>query len=259
MVQVAVVVGAACGMAIAEASVQAPRPARGAQAPAAPQAPSEEKFLLHSKVFADGARIPDRFTVEGEDVSPPLKWSGAPAGTKSFAIICEDIDLRGGRPFAHWVIYGIAGDVTELPEALPRERELEKPIVAKQGTNSWRKDNTGYRGPATPPGEAPHRYRFTIYALKEVPDVRAGLNAEGLRHRIKELILAEATTVGTYSRARKPGETPPGVQEKELPTAPPQAPGAPPATPPSDPNAKPSKPETPPARQPRLPPPRGGG
>jgi len=246
-VLVAVIVGAAFGVDGADATAQAPPSGRGAPTPGAPQAPTEEKFVLQSKVFGDGARIPDRFTVDGEDLSPPLKWSGAPAGTKNFAIICEDIDLRGGRPFSHWVIYGIAGDVTELPEGLPRERELEKPIVAKQGTNSWRKDNTGYRGPATPPGDAPHRYRFTIYALKDVPDVRPGLNAEALRKRIEDLIIAEASTVGTFSRARKPGETPPGVQEKELPTAPP------PATPPSDPK---SKPEAPPSRAPR--PPRGG-
>jgi len=216
---------------------------RRAAPPGAPQAPpptpdSGATFTLISKAFGDGTRMPDRFTVEGEDLSPPLSWSSAPAGTRSFAIVCEDLDIKP-RPWVHWVVYGIPAEVGELPEGIKRERELAEPIVAKQGSNSWSKDNIGYRGPATPRGDQPHRYRFTIYALKAIPETRPGLNAEALRNRMKDLILAEATLTGTFSRARRPGETPPGVQAPELPRPPqaPKAPAPPGSAPPSPPGS----------------------
>ncbi|MBM4113113.1 MAG: YbhB/YbcL family Raf kinase inhibitor-like protein [Phycisphaerae bacterium] len=235
---------------------QAPETPPGTGAPPAPGqplAPGEPPpaigaFSLRSSAFANAERIPDRFTVEGEDLSPPLEWSSPPEGTRSFAIVCEDLDTP--RPFVHWVIYGIPSSVTKLPEGLPRERELSDPITARQGASSFNKDNTGYRGPATPRGDMPHRYRFTIYALKENPELKGGLTAPTLRQRTKDIVLGEASMLGTYSRARKPGQTPPGVQEKETlrpppgrpaPADEPGAPTAPPApTPPrNDPNAKP--------------------
>jgi|GEM_PF-1392889 len=229
---------AAFGIGVTSAFAQDPIPGRGAPPGAAqPAARDSGGFTLRSKAFADSTRIPDRNTIEGEDLSPPLAWSSAPEKTKSFAIICEDIDLRG-RPFVHWVIYGIPADVTELPEGLPRERELTTPIAALQGSCSFPKDNTGYRGPATPRGNQPHRYRFTVYALSAIPEVKPGLNAETIRARMKDMILAEASLIGTYSRARRPGETPPGVQEREV------IPGAP-ASPPSAPNSPPQAPSAP--------------
>lgn len=237
-----IVAGTAIGATTSIASAQDPVPGRGAPrlTPGA-TAPNSGDFALASKAFADSTRIPDRFTVEGEDLSPPLAWSGAPADTRSFALICEDIDLRG-KPFIHWVIYGIPANATELPEGLPKERELTTPIVAKQGTCSFPKDNVGYRGPATPRGDKPHRYRFTLYALKAVPEVKPGLTAETLRARMKDLILAEATLTGTYSRARKAGETPPGEQAREVVPGAPNAPAAPPGSPPRSPGAPPQAP-----------------
>lgn len=207
------------GAASTAAQAQDPTPGRGAPpvgpgAQAAPRDPSG--FFLRSPAFGDGARIPDKFTVEGEDRSPPLKWGNAPKGTASFALICEDLDTRG-RPFVHWVIYGLPADLTELPEGLPRDRELTAPVVARQGTNNFPKEKDGYRGPATPRGDKPHRYRFTLYALKAVPEVKGGLTAEALRGRMKDLVLAETSFIGTYSRARKPGDTPPGEQAPEMP------------------------------------------
>ncbi len=191
-------------------------------------------FTLRSSAFEDNGRIPDRFTVEGEDRSPPLEWSDAPAGTQGYAIVCEDIDTP--RPFIHWVIYSLAPTVTSLPEGLPRERELTEPLTARQGVTSFGKDHVGYRGPATPRGDKPHRYRFTIYALKATPELPPGMPASALRQKIKESILGEATITGTFSRARKPGGTPPGVQEKET-LPPPKKPGgdAPPSAPPAAP------------------------
>lgn len=198
---------------------QDPTPGRGSPGvgPGGASTPrTPDSFFLRSSAFGDGARIPDVHTVVGDDRSPPLEWGNAPAGTQSFAIICEDIDIRG-RPFVHWVIYAIPAETTSLPEGLPRDRELDEPAGARQGTNGFSKDRDGYRGPATPPGNQPHRYRFTIYALKGVPETRGGLTADALRQRMKDMILAEASFVGTFSRARRPGETPPGVQEPERP------------------------------------------
>lgn len=201
-----VAVALAAGAVVARATAQSPPPA-------GPRGP--DSFTLRSKAFADNTRIPDKHTVEGADLSPPLAWTNAPAGTKCFAIICEDLDTPR-KPFVHWVIYGIPADLKELPEGIARERDLEDPFEARQGISSFSKDNTGWRGPATPKGDRPHRYRFTIYALKDtMPEVKSGLNAELLRRKMQDLILGEASLTGTYSRARKPGEVPPGEQAPE--------------------------------------------
>ena len=112
---------------------------------------------LTSRSFDHGREIPRRYTSEGWNISPSFEWSDVPAETREFALICEDPDAQGG-PFVHWIIYGISGNISELPEGLPREGEIRFPIFARQGLNSHR--DVGYTGPNPPFWHGIHRYDF---------------------------------------------------------------------------------------------------
>ena len=113
-------------------------------------------LLLTSTGFAAGGAVPRQYTCDGENVSPPLSWSGAPSGTRSFALICDDPDAPGGLWF-HWAIHDISAETSNLPEAL-------KPAPAmKHGVNDFGRKR--YDGPCPPRGHGAHRYRFKLYAL----------------------------------------------------------------------------------------------
>jgi Raf kinase inhibitor-like YbhB/YbcL family protein len=149
---------------------------------------------LTSSAFADGDKIPKQYTGDGKDASPPLKWSGAPSGTKSLALICDDPDAPRGT-WVHWVLYNLPPEITELPEGM-----LDPKAVlgsALQGTNDFRK--TGYGGPAPPPGK-PHRYFFKIYALDTVLDLKAGASKKELESVMRGHILGQGQLMGTYGR-----------------------------------------------------------
>ncbi len=150
--------------------------------------------------MADGATIARRYTGDGDDVSPPLAWRDPPAGTRQFALICDDPDAPSPQPWVHWVIYGIAADVHQLPEHLPAQERLTRPVAALQGRNSWTTGQTvGYRGPSPPRGSGAHHYRFRLYALDTALD-KPGLDKAGLMRAMSGHILAEAELVGVYSR-----------------------------------------------------------
>ena len=104
--------------------------------------PKENAMKLESRVLKPGARIDKEFTADGRDMSPPLAWHDAPAGTKEFALICDDPDAPTPTPWVHWVIYGIGPDVHELPERVPPEGQLPRPLLARQGKNSWTSGRT---------------------------------------------------------------------------------------------------------------------
>jgi Raf kinase inhibitor-like YbhB/YbcL family protein len=160
--------------------------------------------MLSSNAFEQGESIPQRHTAEGENVSPQLAWSGLPAGTKELALICDDPDAPSRKnpapqPWVHWVLYNLPGDLTELPEGLPREATLASPAGAKQGTNSWPSDNIGYLGPEPPKGSGPHRYYFKLYALDTQIDLAPDkATKDALVAAMKGHILAEAELMGTY-------------------------------------------------------------
>jgi Raf kinase inhibitor-like YbhB/YbcL family protein len=106
---------------------------------------------LVSSAFDDGAAIPRRFTCDGENLSPPLQWSGAPAGTLSFVLLCDDPDAPAGT-WHHWAAYDIPPAVTELAVDAAQNAKL------KQAVNDFRK--VGYGGPCPPHGHGPHHYHF---------------------------------------------------------------------------------------------------
>ncbi|MGQ9541449.1 MAG: YbhB/YbcL family Raf kinase inhibitor-like protein [Armatimonadota bacterium] len=148
---------------------------------------------LTSTAFTDGGTIPQKYTCDGADVSPPLAWDNVPEGTKSFALICDDPDAPVGT-WVHWVLFHLPADTRNLPEAVPPDKEL--PNGARQGTNDFRK--IGYGGPCPPSGT--HRYYFKLYALDTLLDLPAGISKAQLLKAMEGHVLAEGQLMGRYSR-----------------------------------------------------------
>jgi Raf kinase inhibitor-like YbhB/YbcL family protein len=155
-------------------------------------------MTLRSDAFADGKAIPRRHSEDGEDLSPPLTWSGPPEGTQELALIVDDPDAPRAEPWVHWVLYKIPADVQSLTEGIPPTPTPDAPPGARQGKNSWGTD--GYRGPAPPKGHGTHHYHFRLYALDAPLAAAQGLDKAGLLHAMQGHVLAEAELVGTYER-----------------------------------------------------------
>jgi Raf kinase inhibitor-like YbhB/YbcL family protein len=165
-------------------------------APQARPAEGAVTFHLSSNSFGDGQPIPVRFTCDGDDISPDLHWSGAPAGTRSFVLIVDDPDASRG-PWVHWVLYDLPAGTTSLPS---RPRSKEAPAVGQQGQNSFRQ--TGYNGPCPPAGPA-HHYIFHLYALSvEHLDLPKDAGRDQVDQAMREKVLGEAKLTGTYQRQR---------------------------------------------------------
>jgi Raf kinase inhibitor-like YbhB/YbcL family protein len=156
----------------------------------------KDHMQLTSTAFTEGAAIPAKYTCDAKDISPPLKWSGVPAGAKSLALIVDDPDAPSGT-WVHWVLYDLPSAASELPEALPKSQFVAG--GAKQGLNDFRR--LGYGGPCPPHRHGPHHYHFRLLALStdrlatgKTPSCR-DVAREARKH-----ILAEATLVGVYER-----------------------------------------------------------
>lgn len=149
---------------------------------------------IESDAFAHQTAIPKKFTCDGNDVSPPLKWSGVPEAAKSLALICDDPDAPMGT-WTHWVLWNMPPSTPGLPEGVPPDSVL--PGGIHQGKNSWPK--SGYGGPCPPPGK-PHRYFFKLFALDSELDLPVIANQAGLENAMRGHILAQAEMYGTYGR-----------------------------------------------------------
>ena len=148
---------------------------------------------VQSSGFGHARSMSDKYTCDDVDISPPLEWKNAPAGTKAFAIICETPDAPTGN-WVQWLIYDIPADITSLPQAVPKTGQLEN--GAKQGKNDF--DQVGYFGPCLPAGE--HRFFFRVYALDGLTNLKEGVKKEELVQAMKGRILAEGALMGVYSR-----------------------------------------------------------
>lgn len=146
-------------------------------------------LVVTSAAFFDGETVPQQYTCDGADVSPPLDVSGIPSDAAELALIMEDPDAPGGT-FVHWVLWGVDGAVTSLPEG-------GVPDGAVHGSTSF--GGNHYGGPCPPPGD-PHRYIFTVYALSEAPNLEPGASADELRAAIDGSVLAEGSLTGMYGR-----------------------------------------------------------
>jgi len=148
---------------------------------------------LTSPAFVEGAMIPSKYTCDGQDISPALAWSDVPAGTKTFALICDDPDAGAGT-WIHWVLFNLPADSTGLPEGVPADKTLKTGGV--QGTTSFRR--IGYGGPCPPGGT--HRYFFKLYALDNTLALGNNATAKDVAAAAKGHILAEAQLMGRYKR-----------------------------------------------------------
>jgi Raf kinase inhibitor-like YbhB/YbcL family protein len=154
-------------------------------------------FVLTSPAFIHNASIPTAHTCEGADSSPPLNWSGAPAGTRSFALIVDDPDAPDPKApkmtWVHWVLYNLPAGSTGLAGD---EAQHGLPAGTLQGRNDWKR--TGYGGPCPPIGR--HRYFHKLYALDTVlPDLGHPTKNQ-LLGALRGHVLAEAELVGTYQK-----------------------------------------------------------
>jgi len=151
------------------------------------------EMKITSQAFKDEGMIPEKYTCDDINVSPPFVWSPGPEGTRTYAFICDDPDAPMGT-WVHWVLFNLPVNINELPEGIPPERDLES--GAKQGMNDFRK--IGYGGPCPPGGT--HRYFFKLYALDTEVDLEAGATKSDLLRAMEGHILAESQLMGKYQR-----------------------------------------------------------
>jgi hypothetical protein len=177
------------------------RAARARPIPVKDPVQKEAAMSLHlsSSAFEALGTIPKRHTCEGEDVSPPLTWGDAPAGTKSFALVVDDPDAPDPAAprvvWVHWVLYDLPASASGLPAAVTAKT---LPAGAREGLNDWKRP--GWRGPCPPVGR--HRYVHKLYALDVVlPDLHRPTRA-ALEQAMKGHVLAQAALVGTYQRGK---------------------------------------------------------
>ena len=171
-------------------------------------ATAQGKITVTSSAFKDGESMPDDYTSFGKNVSPPLAWTGAPASTRQFAVVCHDPDAPMPGGFTHWVIYKIPAAAKGLPENVPAGASVTSGGIAGaiQGTNGFAAfarrggppQEPSYRGPAPPAGPA-HHYHLTVYALDAV-DLQPGLDRNGLLKAIEGHIVGEGEIVGLAQR-----------------------------------------------------------
>jgi Raf kinase inhibitor-like YbhB/YbcL family protein len=150
---------------------------------------------LGSIGFSDASAVPRRFTCDGEDLSPPLQWSDAPAATWSFVLLCDDPDAPAGK-WHHWAAYDIPSTQHSLSEG--GSREVERQGV-KQAINDF--GRPGYGGPCPPHRHGRHRYHFRLLALSvdHLP-VHQSPTCKDVEREARKHVLAEAVLVGVYER-----------------------------------------------------------
>jgi hypothetical protein len=164
--------------------------ARSEQRPAS----GGSEMQLTSAAFTEGGMIPSKHTCDGDDVSPSLAWTGAPANTRAFALIADDPDAPVGT-WVHWVLFNLPAALQGMPEGIPAE---QNPVAGgMHGANSWRRN--GYGGPCPPSGT--HRYFFKLYALDApLAGLTSRSTARDVEAAMKGHILAQGQLMGRYQR-----------------------------------------------------------
>lgn len=149
-----------------------------------------KRMQLTSTAFRNMQPIPGDNTCDGKNISPPLAWTGAPAGVQSFALIVDDPDAPNGV-WTHWVVFDLPQDTSELPEDAAISGN------ARQGLNDFKR--ASYGGPCPPSGKA-HRYVFKLYALDTTLGLKTGASKKEVEAAMAKHILAQGQLVGTYQR-----------------------------------------------------------
>lgn len=163
------------------------------------------EFKVSSSSFADGGRLSERqvysgFGCSGGNRSPALAWSGAPAGTRSFVVTAYDPDAPTGSGWWHWVLYDLPATTAALPEGAGQAGGQPLPAGTVQGTSDY--GVAGFGGACPPPGDKPHRYIFTVHALKvdKLQPPLANVSPALIGFLVHFDELASASVVATYGR-----------------------------------------------------------
>jgi Raf kinase inhibitor-like YbhB/YbcL family protein len=159
------------------------------QAPAA----NANALRLESGAFAEDGSIPERYTCDGEDISPPLSWAVPPAGTQSLALVVDDPDAPAGT-WVHWVLFNLSPTTISLPADAPVDGSISGAV---QGSSSWKQ--VGYGGPCPPKGST-HRYFFKLYALDTTLGLNPGANKGDVEKAMAGHVVAQGQLVGRYGR-----------------------------------------------------------
>jgi Raf kinase inhibitor-like YbhB/YbcL family protein len=147
-----------------------------------------------SRAFAHDKFIPDKYTCNGHNVSPPLEWTDVPHAAKELVLIVDDPDAPSGT-FVHWLLYGLQPTQSELDEDISTET-ASLPNGMRQGMNGFQK--LGYAGPCPPSGT--HRYYFHLYAVDSNLNLPPGAKREQVDQAIKNHVLEEAELMGYYAK-----------------------------------------------------------
>lgn len=164
-----------------------------AESSAANELKKPKSLTVSSTAFGAGSAIPKQYTGDGKDLSPQLKWTAGPAGTKCYALSVEDPDAPGGT-WWHWILVNIPSNVTQLSEGASRSKAL--PVGCAEGKNDF--DKPGYNGPMPPKGQN-HHYHFKVVALNDNLKLRQGCTKEQYEAAIKGHITGQGELIGTYS------------------------------------------------------------
>lgn len=155
---------------------------------------TSQPMQLQSAAFSAESTIPQKYTCDGQDMSPPLSWDAPPEGTQSLTLMADDPDAPSSSTFTHWLVYNLPPDVRSLPEDIPEKDTLSSGAV--QGKNDF--GHIGFGGPCPPNGT--HRYFFKLYALDTTLDLQPGASKEEVVTAMNGHILGQAELMGTYSR-----------------------------------------------------------
>ena len=157
---------------------------------------------VRSSDFRAGGAIPTMHSAYGQNLSPALAWSGAPAGTRAYAIIAEDPDAGTPAPIVHWLAWNVPAGTTSLPNGVAGGPQLVEPKGMRQGVT--RRGTLGWFGPRPPVGDRPHGYHLQVFALDGELDLLPGATREELVSAMAGHVLAKGEVVGTYAQAKKP-------------------------------------------------------
>jgi len=154
---------------------------------------------LSSPAFADMARLPERFTADGEGVSPPLMWGDPPSGTAMLALLVEDADAPTPQPLVHAILWKLPPQAGDLPEGAIAADGAGTPEGGDVGRNSYLGE--GWLPPDPPRGHGEHRYVFQLFALDSLVDIGGATPGRGaLVEAMAGHVLAAGVLTGTYSR-----------------------------------------------------------
>jgi Raf kinase inhibitor-like YbhB/YbcL family protein len=160
------------------------------------EAPKWSKVDLKSDAFESGEAIPDRYSAEGGNVSPPLRWGEAPEGTREWLLICEDPDAPRDEPFIHWIL-SVPEHIEGVAEGVSRDN---LPLGAHEARNDSK--STGYFGPRPPKGHGTHHYHFQIFAVDSHIELDKDTDRQTLVEALQGHVRGFGELTGTYETRR---------------------------------------------------------